>query len=858
MNMSIGILLVGLLGFLGCSDNDGKVSTVTGVDKIASFQSEHKPTFDVNEQGQAVWTVTSNDSTNIYLFSNNNTKLIRNTASIIEDLWIEDSGEISWIEPSQNGFVIYTYYDGKTTNVPIEDVPSFMNIQMNANGTVLWTGLGAGDTLQIFKYENGSITQLTHENDNILPQINERGDITWVELVGDDIFIHFLNRDGVQFPRINNNQKIYLPAENELPANFVNMNDNGDLVWAAGLYDTGKSNDQVFLYKDGITRQITDGDKECSRPRISESGQIVYHAIYENANEINLFGNYDESRLLARANIYLSPPQVNDDGFVVWASLDGNHYNLLARNEEGDVRKLMESEAGFFDSDVLLVDRRYALFLDGEWREDEYQYQSLYLVDLDHFASLADFESTLIMDQESATAKIDEHVEQNEMVSEITASEMLEPGGSVNSASTWSFAVIGDTRGLGVATIGAADPYNQAGIVWAVQAMHSIIQPKPEMVLMNGDMESYMWLFGGAYIRYENLQSWDSYFQRLGRSNVYPIKGNHELFYSTLGPPSRQRAMQETYRHVIKEKYSHVYNAKSITNNADYKALSYYFTYRDVFFVVFDSNYMAPGAPPITGGTDISNVTQAQMDWFKQEVVTSGEYKNANFRFAVCHYTLYPSLERRKANNTRLLELIAQHKFDAFLGACEHLYTDAFYIKINGVTYHMPVVTSGSMAKDDFDSAGKVLNERDFNKVITYVPGFLQVVINGNDFDINFITPTSFERKAFAAWQALSTVRVQRTAGNPIIRDVGRVKAGTHYKLLPNSVPSCDCAHRSGGCYIERPPPHGTACHCTNMGFLGCAPDTIVQCKDYLNYNCLHPDTSKNTCLQGGGNCGGY
>ena len=107
MNKIVVILLVGLLGFFGCSDNDGKTSTVTGADKIASFQSKHKPTFDVNEQGQAVWTVISNDSTNIYLFNNNNTKLIRNTASIIEDLWIEDNGEISWIESVQNGFVIY-------------------------------------------------------------------------------------------------------------------------------------------------------------------------------------------------------------------------------------------------------------------------------------------------------------------------------------------------------------------------------------------------------------------------------------------------------------------------------------------------------------------------------------------------------------------------------------------------------------------------------------------------------------------------------------------------------------------------------------------------------------------------------
>ena len=869
MNRIIGILLAGLLGFLGCSDNDGKQSTVTGADKIASFQTKHKPTFDVNEQGQAVWTLMSNDSTNIYLYSNNNTKLIRNTPSIIEDLWIEDNGEISWIESVENGFVIYTYYDGKTTNVPIEDVPNFMNIQMNANGTLLWTGLDAEDSPQIYKYENGSIEQMTSENNNLLPQINDAGDITWIELDEEGVaYINYLSRDGVLYYRIND-QKIIIPAENEMPSYFVDMNENGHLVWN-GTND-GSNLNQVFLFKDGSMNQITGGVKECVYPQMNDNGDIVYHAFYDNANEIDLFGFGDETRFITRANKYFSLPQINNDGFILWGRLDNNDYSFLIRDENNDIVKtLFESTQGYFDSGLFFANDRYVCFLDGKWVEDEFEYNSLYLFDLHDFHSLTDSILEPFQDEKHALAKTDGLIEPITTVSKardtieslslMPATETIPSRDSAESNEVWSFTVIADTRGLDHATWGArafADPWNEAGIIWAVQSMHSILQPKPEIVLMNGDMESWMYKTGTTSPFIENLKTWDSFFQKLGRSNVYPIKGNHELFYAkVLAPPHRTVRMQNEYQSVIKAKYPHVWNAESSTVYD--KGLFYYFTHQNAFFVVFDSNFMSPTDPPIIGGTDISNVTQGQIDWLRRKVGMSPEYRNAKFRFAICHYTLYPSLERHKANNTRLLELLAQWKFDAVFGACEHLYTDKLNVTINGVTHHMPVVTAGSMAKDSFDSVGSIKNPADFNKIITKVPGFLNVGISGNDIYINFVTPTSYERKAFAGYQTMSTIKIERTAGNPIISDIGVVRPGRHNAIIPNSVPSCDCYHRSGGCYIKIPPGQGTGCHCRNKGIFGCAPDTIVRCQDYLNYYCLHPDTSKYTCLQGGGNCGGY
>ena len=878
MNKIIGILLAGLLALLGCSDNDGNVSTVTGADKIASFQSKHKPTFDVNEQGQVVWALISNDSTSVYLFSNNNTKLIRNTPSIIEDLWIEDSAEVSWIEyvqkepgqnePVRNGFVIYTYKDGKTTNVSIENVPDFMNFQMNANGTVLWAGWDADDSLQIYKYENGSIEQITSENNNLLPQINDAGDITWIELVvGGPAYINFLSRNGLIYSRI---QEVEIQGDDDMPSYFVDMNENGDLVW----YNRDKKSNlnQLFFFKDGSVNRITDGIKECVYPQMNDNGEIVYHAFYDNANEIGLIDFGKEARPITRANKYFSPPQINDDGLILWGRLDGDNYSFLLRDEKNDaVKTLFESSEGYFDSGLFLADDRYVCFLDGERVGDEFQYNSLYLFDLNDFNFLTDSVLEPFEDEPNALAETDNFtkLEETPTVSQdrdnveslMPTSETMESGDSAASDESWSFAFIADTRGRDAATIGLGDPCNDPGAIWAVQAMHSVIQPQPEIVLMNGDMESWMWFDLG--LRKENMKTWDAYFSRFGRNRIYPIKGNHELFYGTRVGPWRKRLMQDEYLKVIREKYSHVWNARSIDSNQDYRGLAYYFTHRNAFFVVFDSNYMAPNASAIYGKRDISDVTREQIKWFKEQVVTSSEYKNAKFRFAICHYTLYPSLKPFKGNNAQLLIQLGQHKFDAFIGACEHLYTDKFNFTLTRETYHMPVVTAGSNARISFDKQADIKYPGNFNKIITGVPGLILVNLFDNHFFINFVTPTSYERLHFSGYQELSSIKVERTAGKPIISDVGRLRPGIWTVGNPavgvaTSVPSCDCYHRSGGCYIHTPPGPGTGCHCRNKGFLGCAPDTIVPCQDFLDYYCIHPDTSKNTCLQGGGNCGGY
>lgn len=65
------------------------------------------------------------------------------------------------------------------------------------------------------------------------------------------------------------------------------------------------------------------------------------------------------------------------------------------------------------------------------------------------------------------------------------------------------------------------------------------------------------------------------------------------------------------------------------------------------------------------------------------------------------------------------------------------------------------------------------------------------------------------------------------------------------------------CCKIGGGCIIVEPAPPGKACNCKYEGYWTCS-GAVTRCIDDNNYYCQHPDRSKQSCEQGGGDCGGY
>lgn len=67
----------------------------------------------------------------------------------------------------------------------------------------------------------------------------------------------------------------------------------------------------------------------------------------------------------------------------------------------------------------------------------------------------------------------------------------------------------------------------------------------------------------------------------------------------------------------------------------------------------------------------------------------------------------------------------------------------------------------------------------------------------------------------------------------------------------------CDCDYRKGGCIISRPAPPNAACKCIYKGAWTCG-GAIVPCRDWNSQACRAPSGDKASCLEGGGDCGGY
>jgi hypothetical protein len=68
---------------------------------------------------------------------------------------------------------------------------------------------------------------------------------------------------------------------------------------------------------------------------------------------------------------------------------------------------------------------------------------------------------------------------------------------------------------------------------------------------------------------------------------------------------------------------------------------------------------------------------------------------------------------------------------------------------------------------------------------------------------------------------------------------------------------NCDCDYHPGGCVISKLAPVGKACKCTYKGGWTCGGSTVA-CKSATSPYCKRPDTTVNSCKQGGGDCDGY
>jgi hypothetical protein len=200
--------------------------------------------------------------------------------------------------------------------------------KVNNHGMVVWVQMGLDSVNQIFRYNNGNISQISHSiTGSFLPGINDNGQITWWEFdeVSKSYQVYLYdNGDITQISANNNGNRIEAPSAY---SQYPHINNKKQIAWI-GLDGISY---QVFLYSNGSVYKISNNNED-GQPRgnsgveINDAGQIVW------AGETSVMGNpqiyfYDNGpafQIIYPGTHGAEEPHLNNNGQIVWRAITGS------------------------------------------------------------------------------------------------------------------------------------------------------------------------------------------------------------------------------------------------------------------------------------------------------------------------------------------------------------------------------------------------------------------------------------------------------------------------------------------------------------------------------------------------------
>lgn len=246
------------------------------------------------------------------------------------------NGDLVWlgIENSK----LYVFYYDHTAIKKIDQSEGAQDVSISNGRTIVWNASG-----NVYEYKDGLITNLG-QGGGI--KISETGKIIWF----DNAQLHYFDgsawsnfsRDSgfigsVSFCFNGNyaawslNDEIYLfngstiqrITNNSVADGAPAVNGNGDIAWIENVANTN----QIFLYKNGITKQISSSKtKTVSFPSINDAGQVAW---IRNSGSPQAQAYYYDGvmeRQVSSGNHSASQAVIGNDGHVYWIA----YSNLLS------------------------------------------------------------------------------------------------------------------------------------------------------------------------------------------------------------------------------------------------------------------------------------------------------------------------------------------------------------------------------------------------------------------------------------------------------------------------------------------------------------------------------------------------
>lgn len=680
----LSIYLIGCSGSGSSGSSQGGYSTNSGT-PIATLNQVDKPVLDVSSEGQVAWAQMAGHQCSIYTYRDPSaSRLGRATPTLVAsapyctEITTNNAGQIAWIEPAGEDWQVWLYSNGTKEKIVNKQVDCF-GLDINGSGQLVWTEADDARQCQIYRYVDGTTTQLTDTDQNLLPRMNDRGETTWQGVSGENLSIYLGNEEG-QVAKIAENSLYAFDSSWHGLHWFGGLNSLGSVVWIERVGEVA----QIFIYRDGQATQITSAQEDCSSPDINGLDQVVWAGRDGEGSDIFLYDDGAITRI-TDGDLYASDPRINDRGQIVWEAFDGNDPEIFIY-DKGAIVQLTDNE--IYDESPRISDAGQVFWVTAELVEDFWRYTNI-------MTTRPGQEPRAV--RSASSRETGSKKEQLPLLpaGEGPSTNFVVPSiGDPEDPDKITFLVFGDTRGAN----GSWAPWspNRKSIntkfldYLKTALVNGTIKPKPQLVFYGGDISTY----ANDYA-FKNLKNdFNEYIINKGFVPLM-VMGNHERYVHF--PPGGIfiAANQERWRDYFQD--------RAPANNGpnppwNYRGLACYFSYGHSFFVICDSYYLPRGK-------FVDQVDDAHVNWVNS-FPALGEYKH---KFAFSHAPVFSVMnEKRRKNNEAIWGAMAERNFDIFFGSHEHLYSHRVIPANFGKFYHFPKpmlqVISGC-ATEDFEDA---------------------------------------------------------------------------------------------------------------------------------------------------------
>lgn len=216
---------------------------------------------------------------------------------------------------------IFLYDNGELIQLTDDDIQD-VGPDINDDGLIVWTrGLGpegpfGEPTLEIVLYRDGKLTRLT-DNDayDVAPSINNAGHIVWQRDMDpgcDSWFRDIYMYDGRQVLAITRDAN-----EKRVEHQSANINDGGQIVWTRYNNCVDPWESQIMFYSDGKIRKISpDGMDQPQVPVINNRSLAAWTFDYNESSSALALWRDGVTRMLTD---WGSTPRLNDRGEIFFS-----------------------------------------------------------------------------------------------------------------------------------------------------------------------------------------------------------------------------------------------------------------------------------------------------------------------------------------------------------------------------------------------------------------------------------------------------------------------------------------------------------------------------------------------------------